>query len=164
MHQGILSWSTCRWRECRSACWRISGFSSCLSLSRTPAPAAPSFGLVSLRSPTRSAPVHSHPRRCNCRPSSWAEAEVGCTHREAVDTGKRRMVLSCLQTDTPFLLTKSEEGTSLENTKGRAKGWNWAAAFSFCIFMSARHSAVRERAGLSMEKAHLAQALPSGWE
>ena len=69
------------------------------------------------------------------------------------------MVLSCVQryTDIPFLLTKAEEGTSLGisgcwGTEGRMRGWSWAAAFSFSIFMSARHSAVRERAGLSVEK------------
>lgn len=108
MHQGILSWSTCRWRECRSACWRISGFSSCPSPSRTPAPAAPSSCPACRRSRTRSAPARPRRRRCSCRPSSWAGAEVGCTHREAADTGQSRMLLSYVPvfTGIPLLLTK----------------------------------------------------------
>lgn len=147
MPQGILSWSTCRWHECRSACWRISGFSSCLSPSQTPAPAAPSFGLVYLRSRTRSAPVRSHPHRCNCRPSSWAEAEVGCTHREAVDTGKCGMVLSCVQiyTDIPFLLTKAEEGTSLGNSGCWDERMELGSSFLLLHFHVCKTQSGRER-------------------
>lgn len=179
MHQGILSWSTCRWHECRSACWRISGFSSCPSPSRTPAPAAPSSCPACRRSRTRSAPARPRRRHCSCRPSSWAGAEVGCTHREAADTGQSRMLLSYVPvfTGIPLLLTKWDMPGELRLLGHKKENEIMQLSSSFflffscnffsCNFVPAGHNAVTKKAGLSVKKflcpKHMYQGVNKGW-